>query len=213
MSDPSNQIIEFFHHVDAATGGYPSHLLERLADKVWDSGIRYSRRVLFSEAERKIHEAGATVSDKASPRLIADIMRNADGVTDDAILDLWSTLLAKAASGDDKEIRPIYFEVIAKLSPKDALMLSIYGSAGMAIAYREDREEGAKRYGAGTFMDSDARRAYIYSQGITVDEVTFCYDALTRQGLLQADRNNNYNLTVFGKGFCQAVIARSKNSP
>ncbi|MBF0892498.1 DUF4393 domain-containing protein [Gluconobacter sp. LMG 1744] len=208
MSDPSSQIIEFFRHVDAATGGYPSHMLERLVDSIWDKGLSYGRRLLFQKTADKMHAAGKPVSETSSPRLIADILRNADGVTDETIMDLWASLLAKAATGDDKNIRPIYFDLISKLSPRDALVFSILGSEEI-----EDTKELLKHVSPVMIPSTKRlhRSKFIQTNSSMNDyELSFCYDALERLGLVEMNHQNYRQLSILGRGFYQTVCSRNQ---
>ena len=212
LPDMSTDVIQHFQHIDAACGGYPSHMLERLGDAFWDKCLRRSRDFLFRKAQEKMNEAGADISPEASPRLIADILRNADGVNDDTILDIWANLLAKAAYGDDKTIRPIYFDIISKLSPKDALTISVIGSPEMEGAKKQDNEKNlGENKPSHHHVYFNVERLFKH-HNLEGDDLEFCFDALERLGLIKRyDRPSPYYLTLLGKGFYQAVCAPLKS--
>ncbi|MBS1035001.1 Abi-alpha family protein [Gluconobacter cerinus] len=196
---------EIIQHIDQATGGFVSHSFERLGDHYVDKALGYCRRKLSDRTEEKIREAGQRASNEFSARLVYDILKNADGVAADEIVELWSTLLAKALTGDDKSIRPMYFDIIAKLSPKDCVIFALLGGNEISdISVSEDE----KRHLLEQVELRTRRNSFIERKSsFSVTEISFCYDALERLGLIEMAPMQYRHLTIFGKGFYQAVCA------
>ncbi|WP_225198084.1 Abi-alpha family protein [Gluconobacter oxydans] len=202
MNDPTHTY-EIIRNIDQATGGFVSHSFERLGDHILDKVLSCGRKKLSERTEERIKNSDRQVSVEFSAKLTAEILRNADGVMADEIIDLWANLLAKAITGQDRSIRPVYFEVISKLSPMDALFMTEFGKPEMRQAMLVDLQ--SRRNFVGSFISQV--NALLDKAGLDGDSRKYCQDALQRQGLIKIDDAGFCSMTIFGLGFYEAVCA------
>lgn len=203
MNDLVSTALDIVHQIDAATGGFASHSVERVADGLLDKALQKGREKLRRKTWDKIIQSKAEISEDYSARTISEILKHSDGVTNDKIVDLWANLLAKALTGDDHSIRPMYYEIIEKLAPEDALLISIVGSELSSVRLSA-QDERSPRHAS---LIREKRKHYLLTKFKDENALSFSIDALERLGILTKRGDYNLELSILGKGFYTTVCA------
>lgn len=117
-----------FNYVDDQTNNalssYAKHRLETTADYITGGAWRK----LWKKTNEKLK--GKKINEDPNIEFIDEILEKTKLKTDDALLELWSSLLANALQGKNT-IRREFFDILEKINPYDALILN----AAMDDAY------------------------------------------------------------------------------
>ncbi|MFT8699374.1 hypothetical protein [Acetobacter orientalis] len=111
-----------FKYVDNQTNNalssYAKHRMETTADYITGGAWRK----LWKKTNEKLK--GKEINKDPNIEFIDEILEKTKLKTDDALLELWASLLANALQGKNS-IRREFFDILEKINPFDVLMLNV----------------------------------------------------------------------------------------
>lgn len=111
-----------FNYVDNQTNNalssYTKHRMETTADYITGGAWRK----LWKKTNEKLK--GKKINEDPNIEFIDEILEKTKLKTDDALLELWASLLANALQGKNS-IRREFFDILEKINPYDVLILNV----------------------------------------------------------------------------------------
>lgn len=193
-------------------------LLERMLGPLADELGQTLLRKTFADRRRRLAErataglnAAGIEPQQVPPKLLLPIFEHA-GVEEDAgLAEKWAALLANAANGNASvEVRPIYVNILASLTPLDARILEIIADADEQRKRKktgESLQPSRVHGGPHTIKITDFKQAIstLISFGLVEQTIQrFITDPDRLPDDEMSLENMNVRLTVMGEHFLQA---------
>lgn len=122
--------------VDRAAGPLADEVGEMLRDKLRDYRRRNLERTV-ARAQQLLSNAGK-FPDSIPSRTLVPIIEGASVEDDPALAEKWAVLLANAADGSNRSVKPSYANILAQLTPLDAEVLDLTAELCAQVSHESD---------------------------------------------------------------------------
>lgn len=144
---------------------------------------RFKNQVrILTKAKKYLEEN--KIEPKSIPlRTLLPLLEGASLEDNDYLADKWAALISNAASGSlDRENHPSFSKILTEMSPMDAVLFDEIYDFPNVIVWNDFREKIGNKH------------------SLSRDEVSFCYQNLSRLNLI-VNTSNGLQKTEYGKTF------------